>query len=104
MYVVQSGDTIQSVASRFRVSEDEIRSQNQHVALNIFVENQLVRINTSCCTPINGNGFPYTVQYKDDLYSISRTYSVDEGIIASANNLYNLSYIQTGQMLCIPSP
>ncbi len=104
MYVVQPSDTVQNVASRFRISEDEIRSQNKHVALNIFVTNQLIRVNTSCCTPINGNGFPYTVQYKDDLYSISRTYSTTESAIASANNLYNSSYIQTGQMLCIPNP
>jgi LysM repeat protein len=103
MYVVQPGDNIQSVASRFYVSENDLRSLNKQIALNIFVVNQLIKVNNSCCAPIEGNGFIYTVKYKDDLYSIAETYSVSENAIALANNLYNPNYIQTGQMLCIPN-
>lgn len=103
MYVVQPGDTVQSIASRFYVSENDLRSLNKAIELNVFVVNQLVKVNNSCCAPIGGNGFSYTVKYKDDLFSISEMYSVDESVIVSANNLYNPSYIQTGQMLCIPN-
>lgn len=103
MYVVQQGDTIQSVASRFYVSENDLLSLNKAIELNVFVVNQLIKVNNSCCAPIGGNGFSYTVKYKDDLFSISKMYSVNESAIVSVNNLYNPSYIQTGQMLCIPN-
>lgn len=103
MYVVQPGDTVQSVASRFYVSENDLRSLNKQIELNVFVVNQLIRVNNSCCAPIGGNGFSYTVKYKDDLYSISEIFSVNESEIAAVNNLSNPNYIQTGQMLCIPN-
>lgn len=103
MYVVQPGDTIQSVALRFHVSENDLRSSNKLIELNVFVVNQLIKVNNSCCAPIGGNGFSYTVKYNDDLYSISEIFSVKESEIVRANNLYNPNYIQTGQMLCIPN-
>lgn len=102
MYVVQPGDTVQSVASRFYVSENDLRSLNKLIGLNIFVVNQLIKVNNSCCAPIGGNGFSYTVQRNDNLYSLARTFSTSIDDIASTNNLHAPWYIQTGQMLCIP--
>lgn len=104
LYVVQPNDSIQSIASRFNVTESDFRSQNGQLASNIFVVNQMIKVNASCCTPSGGKGFVYTVKYKDNLQIISSSYSVSQNAIVSANNLYNPSYIQTGQMLCIPSP
>jgi LysM repeat protein len=104
MYVVQPSDSVQSVATRFNVSEVNIRSQNGQVALKSFVVNQMVRVNASCCSPIGGRGFSYTVQARDNLYNLSNKYSTTINAIASANNLHAPWYIQTGQMLCIPFP
>ncbi|NWF63618.1 MAG: LysM peptidoglycan-binding domain-containing protein [Chloroflexi bacterium] len=104
MYVVQPGDSIQSVASRFNVTEQSIQTQNPHVAAGVFVINQAVMVNSPCCTPIGGKGFSYTVQKNDNLYSLSRTFSTSIEAVASANNLHAPWYIQTGQMLCIPFP
>ena len=103
-YVVQPGDTIQSVASRFQISEIDLRTNNKHIALGIFVVNQMVNINTSCCRPIRDNGFSYTVQHGETLYSIAKRYSINIETLVEVNNLYNPRYIQAGQMLCIPYP
>lgn len=104
MYVAQPGDNVQSLAARFNVSEVNVRSQNGQVALKSFVTNQMIRVNASCCSPIGGRGFSYTVQARDNLYSLSNKYSTTINAIASANNLHAPWYIQTGQMLCIPYP
>lgn len=104
MYVIQSNDTLQSVASHFRVSEELIKSENPLVSQNIFVVNQLIKVNTSCCTAINNNGFSYFVLPNDDLFSLATRYSTSVEAIALANNLSNPRYIQAGQMLCIPFP
>lgn len=104
MYVIQAGDNLQSVASFFKVSENQIKSENPLVADNVFIANQLIKINTSCCTAINNNGFSYSVLPNDDLYSLATKFSTSVEAISSANNLAIPQYIQTGQMLCIPYP
>lgn len=103
MYLTQPGDTTQTVAIRFGVSEVEVRYPNNKIPVNTVVANQIVRVNSSCCYPVSGGGISYTVQYKDDLLSISRLFSVSIDKLVQANNLYNPSYIQGGQMLCIPN-
>ena len=103
-YVVQPHDTIQSVAARFQVSENDLRSWNGSIAQNIFVVNQLIVINVSCCRPIGDRGFSYTVDFGDTSYSIAKRYSITTDALAFANNLFDVRYIQAGQMLCIPYP
>jgi len=104
MYVVQPGDSTQSVSSRFQVAETDLRFSNVQVTSDIFEVNQMIEVNAPCCRPIGNNGFSYIVRYGEDLQSISTRFSTTVIAISSANNLYNSSYIQTGQMLCIPFP
>ena len=104
MYVIQSGDSIQSVASRFQAAENDLRYYGKQVTLDIFEVNRMIEVNAPCCRQNDNMGSSYTVQYGDDLYSISRQFSTTEVAIASVNNLHSPSYIQTGQMLCIPFP
>jgi len=46
--------------------------------------------------------FYHTVQWGDTLFRISLQYDVSMWAIAQANTIYNLHYIQAGQVLCIP--
>lgn len=102
MYVVQPKDTLSSIAERFQVSELDLRMSDVLIERGVFTTNQLIRINTSCCLPANISGYSYTVKAGETLYSIAQNNLVSVSYLASVNNLFNSSYIQTGQMLCVP--
>ncbi len=105
LYVIQPSDTLQSVASWFSVSENEIRASDERVNRGTFVLHQMVRIDAPCCTHIGvNNGFSYSVQPKDNVLSLATSFSIPVEKITSSNNLADSRYIQTGQMLCIPYP
>jgi LysM repeat protein len=103
-YVIQPHDTLQSVVARFQVTEYDLRSWNGSIAQGVFVVNQLIVLNVSCCRPIGDLGFSYTVDFDDTSYSIAKRYSITTDALVYANNLYDVRYIQAGQMLCIPYP
>ncbi len=105
LYVVQPGDTVQSVASWFSISDIDIKNSDNRVNQGTFTLHQLVRINAPCCTHIGvNNGYSYSVQPKDNVLSLTTIFSVSIEKIVSSNNLADSRYIQTGQMLCIPYP
>lgn len=102
LYVVQPGDTLQSVSTRFQVTESDLRASDKLVNRGVFLNNQMIRVNVSCCRPANVNGFSYTVQQGETLYSIARNNAISVNQLATVNNLFDSSYIQAGQMLCVP--
>lgn len=104
LYVVQPGETLQSIALRFRVTENDLRTGDGLASLGALAVNQMINVNAPCCTVINGQGFSYTVQGGDNLFRIAENNSTSFEYLALVNNLYNPRYIQTGQMLCIPYP
>jgi LysM repeat protein len=105
LYVVQTGDTVQNVASWFNISDIDIKNSDKRVNQGTFVLHQLVRIDAPCCTHIGvNNGFSYSVQPKDTVLSLAKNFSISTEKIVSSNNLADSRYIQTGQMLCIPYP
>lgn len=104
LYVVQPGDTLQSVALRFRITENDLRAGDRLISLGELVANQMINVNAPCCAVINGRGFSYTVQSGDNLFRIAENNSTSFEYLASVNNLNNPRYIRTGQMLCIPYP
>lgn len=103
-YVIQPGDTLQSVAWRFSVTDSDLRTYNASVNTDVFVVNQMIYVNSSCCSSIGNNGFSYTVQPGETLYSIAKRNGKSVEALASINNLFDPRYIQSGQMLCIPYP
>lgn len=105
LYVVQPGDTLQSVASWFYISEVDIRNSDRTVGSGVFTKHQLIRVNLPCCTHIGvENGFSYSVQPGDNVFRLAKNNSVSPDAIVLANNLNNVRYIQAGQMLCVPYP
>lgn len=104
LYVAQPGDTIQSIVSRFHVTENDLRAGDGLVSLETFTTNQMVRVNAACCSVINGQGFSYTVQRGENLFRIAENNSTSFEYLALVNNLYDPRCIQAGQMLCIPYP
>ena len=104
LYVVQSGDTLQSVATWFSVSTDDIRASDRLVKWGAFTYHQMIRVPAACCKHIGNNGNSYFVQPGDNVFRLAINYFTSVDKIVSANNLDNSRYIQTGQMLCIPNP
>ncbi|NWG33337.1 MAG: LysM peptidoglycan-binding domain-containing protein [Chloroflexi bacterium] len=105
LYVVRPGDTIQSIASWFNVSESDIRNSDKLVKQGIFTLHQLIKVNVPCCAHIGvDNGFSYSVKPKDNVFRLAVKFLVSVDEIVSANNLRDSRYNQAGQMLCIPYP
>jgi LysM repeat protein len=102
MYVVQPGDTVHDICARFQVSEDAVRANNYLLALGVFRVHQQLVINAPCCRPVGGQGISHVVQRRETLKSIARRYGTTPESIVWANHIYDLNYIQEGQMLCIP--
>jgi LysM repeat protein len=103
LYVLQPGETLQSVSSRFQVNESELRTIDNSTGLYGGSKIQMIRVNAPCCRPANVNGISYTVEYGETLSSIAQKYAVSVSELATVNNLFDSSYIQTWQMLCIPT-
>jgi LysM repeat protein len=103
-YVVQPGDTVQTLASRFQISEGDLYTNNRFITSDTLMISRSVYINAPCCRPIGNNGFSYTVQRGETLYSIAKRYGQSVERLATVNNLFNPRYIQAGQMLCVPYP
>lgn len=70
IYAIQIGDTIQSVATRFKVSEDSLKLRNPLVNNGVFAVRQQIRIDSSCCLPIENQGYSYYVVQGETLYNL----------------------------------
>ena len=99
IYVVKKGDSLYSIAKKFNVSVDALKSANN-------LQNNLIRINQKLVIPgftdnIDSN-ITYVVKKGDTLYSISNTYKTSVDEIKKLNNL-NSNILSIGQELKIPS-
>lgn len=105
LYVAQPGDTLQSVASWFQVTEDSIKSSDTLVAQSILGLHQIIKVDSPCCTDFGlNNGYSYSVQLRDNVYRLAIDNRTTVEKIVEANNLKDSSYIKFGQMLCMPNP
>lgn len=102
-YVVQPGDTLQDIAARFQVSEENLRATNNLSGSGTVRMHQMLIVSAPCCRPIGGQGISHIVHDRETLYSLARRYGTRVENIARANHIYDINYIQIGQMLCMPS-
>ncbi|MBQ6282872.1 MAG: LysM peptidoglycan-binding domain-containing protein [Bacilli bacterium] len=99
IYVVKSGDSLYSIAKKFNVSVDSLKSANN-------LQNNLIRINQKLVIPgftdnTNSN-INYIVQRGDTLYSIASKYNTTINDIKTLNNLTS-NILSIGQNLKIPA-
>jgi len=94
-YIVQSGDTISSIAQNFGITSDTILWENNLNKFSIINPGQkLIILPTS--------GISYKVAKGDTLAAIAKKYQSDETKIIEFNKLADESDLQVGQILIIP--
>ena len=110
LYVVQYGDTLTSIATRFGVSPQALMQANAMSSpYALYVGRQMnVPYGPASAPPAFGYGnasgsfFVYTVQPGDTLFSIARRYAVSVSTLASINRIFNPNIIFAGTRLLIP--
>lgn len=99
IYTVQKGDTLYSIANRFGLTVDELKSLNNLTSNTLSVGQQLIiKSNNS-----NGSGNykNYVVQKGDSLWKIATDNGITVQDLIDFNNLTNTT-LSIGQTLLIP--
>jgi len=99
-YVVQSGDTLSSIAVQFGLTTDQLASANGLSDPNSIVIGQKLSVpGKSASQPQR----TYTVQAGDSLSSIADSFGVDLDHLIAVNQVSDPALIQPGTVLSIPS-
>jgi LysM repeat protein len=98
-YIVQSGDTLKSIAQKCGVSLQTLLDANPAITNpNLIYRGQRVVIPTSSSNPIK-----YTIKPGDTLESIAEQFSVSVGLILMSNpQIINPTRLSPGQVITIP--
>lgn len=104
-YVVQKGDSLYSIASKYNTTVNEIKALND-LGTNVLTIGQTLRIPTKETVVIEPDtGAPtntYTVQFGDTLYTIANDNNISVDELISLNNLTDFE-LYVGQILKLPT-
>ena len=100
-YIVQSGDTMFTIAQRFGVSLQALLAANPQIPdPSRLTPGQTVCVPEISC-PINT--FSYTVQQGDTMFSIAQHFGVSLNALLAANpQVTNPNQLYPGQNVCVP--
>lgn len=101
-YIVQSGDSLWSIANRFGVTVNDLKSANGLTSNLLSVGQVLIIPTVESNTPVNPSYTTYTVQPGDSLWSISNRFGTTVDTIKTLNNLTS-NLLSIGQVLQIPN-
>lgn len=94
-YTVQAGDTISTIARRFRLNVNTVLWANNLGAFSIIRAGDDLTI-------LPSDGFLYTVKRGDTIGKLAQDYDLDVDKIIASNNLSGAGSIAIGQQLIIP--
>ena len=97
-YMVKSGDTLYSIANKFGLTVNELKSLNNLTSDLLSIGQVLNVSNSSIPTPSN----TYTVKSGDSLYSIAKQYGVTVDALKSAKRKTS-NLLSIGEVLVIPT-
>lgn len=100
IYIVQPGDTLSYIASRFNVSVDDLMSANPAVDPNLLAQGQQVVI--PGLEGISGILDTEIISYGDSLRSLSRRTQVSDEQLVKLNRLVSPTELYVGISLIIP--
>ena len=98
VYIVQSGDTLWDIASRFDVSVADIESINNMSSTNLSIGDKLV---IPGLAGLSGTLITQPVPFGETLPSLSRQYRMDEGTLEKLNHIISPSELYVGYGLII---
>lgn len=97
LYVVKKGDSLWSIAKKYGISVDELKSLN-NLNNNMLSIGQTLKISGEPST----NNDIYIVKRGDSLYSIASRYGISVDVLKNYNNLTS-NNLSVGQQLFIPT-
>lgn len=98
-YIVKSGDTLYSIASKYGISVNTLKNYN-NLTTNVLSIGQKLNIPATSEQP-SSNYLDYVVKKGDSLYSVASKYNTSVSDIMKINNL-NTSLLNIGMVLKIP--
>ena len=98
IYIVEKGDTIESIGRKYNIPVIEIIKANNLESPYLLNEGQSLTIPTSLYNIFNY----YTIKKGDTLYNLANTSNTTVDILAQINGLNKDEYIYEGQTLLIP--
>lgn len=102
-YLIQTGDTLLSIAASTGVPMDRLVSLNSIKNPDVIIAGQTLQLADGAAPPAAPtNGATYTVKAGDTLWDIARAQNVSVDAIAQLNNLSNLDQLAVGQQLRMP--
>ncbi len=101
VYIVQSGDTLSFIASRFNVTVNELMSANPSVDPNFLSEGQQLVI--PGLESVTGILETETISFGDSLRSLSRRTQVSDEQLIQLNRLVSPTELYVGISLIIPT-
>ena len=99
-YTVQKGDSLWSIANKYKVSVEDLKNAN-NLTSNLLNVGQTLKIPTES-KPVTGDYSVYTVQKGDSLYNIAKKYNLSVEELIKYNNLSSTN-LEIGQQLLIPT-
>lgn len=104
-YVIRSGDTFYSLASRFGVTIRALQEANPTVDPNSLVVGRIICIPAKIVppgTPPCAGGAYYTIEAGDTFFSIATRFGVTIAELEAANPNVDPTRLMIGQRICIP--
>jgi len=97
VYEFTSDDTLDSIASKYQITKEELKRINGLSDGDLFPGNLIVvpKFDDSLY-------YKYNVKKGDNLYSVSRLYNQDIDVLYAVNGIKKGDYIYPGQELLIP--
>lgn len=98
-YVVKKGDSLWSIAKKYNMTVDELKSIN-NLKSNLLSIGQRLKIKGSSVNPDNQN--IYIIKKGDTLYKIANMYGTTVDNLKALNNIKS-NNLSIGQKLIVPS-
>ena len=98
VYIVQSGDTLWSIAIRFSVSVSDIMAVNNMVSQDIFTGDRLI---IPGLTGLSGTLVTLPVPFGETLNSLSRKYGIDPALLIRLNHIVSPAELYAGYSLVV---